>query len=209
MATQMMRAIRFHKYGNAEELVLQDIPRPDKPGEGQVLVRVHAEALEQYLNSHKYDGPASARDRSAAARVAAVAPFWWAEPWDNVGLIAGDPTAVVTAAQDPAVAAQLIDWFRAQAKVFYMGGTPAYWRTLTNDSLRDPRWTGVYEAAGRGYARMWGEDELISDEGPNCHCAAGEHRSIHDFCRKPGVYPDAGRRLPDGRHRSGCKCICW
>jgi len=29
-----MRAIRYHKYGNAEELVLEKIPRPGKPGEG-------------------------------------------------------------------------------------------------------------------------------------------------------------------------------
>ena len=42
MANHTMRAVRFHKYGSAEELVLENIPRPDKPGEGQVLVRVHA-----------------------------------------------------------------------------------------------------------------------------------------------------------------------
>ena len=42
MADKTMRAIRFHKYGNAEELVLDQIPQPGKPGEGQVLVRVHA-----------------------------------------------------------------------------------------------------------------------------------------------------------------------
>ena len=42
MATSMMRAISFHKYGSAEELKLEQIPRPEKPGEGQVLVRVHS-----------------------------------------------------------------------------------------------------------------------------------------------------------------------
>lgn len=42
MSQQMMRAVRFHKYGHAEELVLDQIPRPDKPGEGQVLIRVHS-----------------------------------------------------------------------------------------------------------------------------------------------------------------------
>ena len=48
--------------------------------------------------------------------------------------------------EDPEVALQLIDWFRSEAKVAYMGGTPAYWRTLSNDSLRDERWSSVYAA---------------------------------------------------------------
>ncbi|MBI5652709.1 MAG: NADP-dependent oxidoreductase [Chloroflexi bacterium] len=42
MAQQTMRAIRLHKYAQAQELVLENIPRPEKPGEGQALVRVHA-----------------------------------------------------------------------------------------------------------------------------------------------------------------------
>ncbi|MSQ23006.1 MAG: NADP-dependent oxidoreductase [Chloroflexi bacterium] len=36
-----MKAIRFHENGGAEVLVLEDAPRP-APGEGEVLVRVHA-----------------------------------------------------------------------------------------------------------------------------------------------------------------------
>ncbi len=42
MSTEMMRAVRFHRYGTPEELVIESIPRPSSPGEGQVLVRVHA-----------------------------------------------------------------------------------------------------------------------------------------------------------------------
>lgn len=28
----------------------------------------------------------------------------------------------------------------------YLGGTPAYWRTLSNDAAADPRWSSVYQA---------------------------------------------------------------
>jgi NADPH:quinone reductase-like Zn-dependent oxidoreductase len=42
MSTEMMRAIRFHSFGPPEVLVVDTIPRPPSPGEGQVLVRVHA-----------------------------------------------------------------------------------------------------------------------------------------------------------------------
>ena len=47
-AVKTMKAIQFHRYGNAEELVLQEIPRPEKPGEGQVLVRVHAAGVNPF-----------------------------------------------------------------------------------------------------------------------------------------------------------------
>jgi NADPH:quinone reductase-like Zn-dependent oxidoreductase len=36
-----MKAIRFHEYGSADKLMLDDVPRPE-PGPGQVLVRVRA-----------------------------------------------------------------------------------------------------------------------------------------------------------------------
>ncbi len=45
---------------------------------------------------------------------------------------------------DPAAAQELIDWFRTQAQVFYLGGTPAYWRGLSNDAATDKRWADVY-----------------------------------------------------------------
>jgi NADPH:quinone reductase-like Zn-dependent oxidoreductase len=41
-AGQMMRAIRFHEFGGPEVLKLEDAPRPAAPGEGEMLVRVHA-----------------------------------------------------------------------------------------------------------------------------------------------------------------------
>ncbi len=47
---------------------------------------------------------------------------------------------------DPAAARQLIDWFRTEAQVFYLGGTPAYWRGLSNDAASDRRWADVYLA---------------------------------------------------------------
>jgi len=40
----------------------------------------------------------------------------------------------------------IINWFRSTANVTYMGGTPAYWRTNSNDAWPDPAWTGVYQA---------------------------------------------------------------
>jgi len=51
---------------------------------------------------------------------------------------------------DPAVAKQLIEWFRSQApakyQVTYMGGTPARWRTLTKDARPEPGWSEVYQS---------------------------------------------------------------
>ena len=41
MPDQTMRAVRFHDYGPPEALVVERVPRPE-PGEGEVLVRVHA-----------------------------------------------------------------------------------------------------------------------------------------------------------------------
>lgn len=41
MSNNTMHAVRFHEYGPPEVLVVDDVPRPD-PGDGEVLVRVHA-----------------------------------------------------------------------------------------------------------------------------------------------------------------------
>src|SRR5258708_1694107 len=43
-------------------------------------------------------------------------------------------------------ALQLIDWFRSTAQVTYIGGTPAYWRTFSNDAWSDPAWASVYRS---------------------------------------------------------------
>ncbi|MBK7927668.1 MAG: hypothetical protein IPJ98_09275 [Bryobacterales bacterium] len=80
---------------------------------------------------------------------------------------------------DPAVAHQMIDWFRAGAppayRVTYMGGTPSRWRTLTNDARPDPGWSDAYRrmdvvqpwTAGRyrdaaGVDR-WKDDMIVPD----------------------------------------------
>jgi hypothetical protein len=49
---------------------------------------------------------------------------------------------------DPAVAKQVIEWFRSGAppayRVTYMGGTPSRWRPLTHDARPDPGWADAY-----------------------------------------------------------------
>src|SRR5258708_3210543 len=40
----------------------------------------------------------------------------------------------------------LIDWFRSTAQVAYIGGTPAYWRTVSDDAWTDPAWASVYRS---------------------------------------------------------------
>jgi len=47
---------------------------------------------------------------------------------------------------DPDAALRLIQWFREEARVNYIGGTPGYWRALSNDAATDPRWATVYQA---------------------------------------------------------------
>ena len=51
---------------------------------------------------------------------------------------------------DPKVARDLIEWFKSGSggayRATYMGGTPARWGTLTNDSRKDAAWAGVYAA---------------------------------------------------------------
>jgi hypothetical protein len=46
---------------------------------------------------------------------------------------------------NPAIALQIMQWFQSTAGVTYMGGTPSYWRALSNDSRTDDRWSGVYQ----------------------------------------------------------------
>ena len=47
---------------------------------------------------------------------------------------------------DPDAALELIRWFQSEARAAYIGGTPAYWRTRSNDAATDPRWAAVYQA---------------------------------------------------------------
>lgn len=47
---------------------------------------------------------------------------------------------------DTAAALALIRWFQNTARTTYIGGTPAYWRSLSRDANPDPAWAGVYQA---------------------------------------------------------------
>jgi hypothetical protein len=47
---------------------------------------------------------------------------------------------------DTAKSLEIIHWFQNTAKTTYIGGTPAFWRTLTRDSNSEAGWTGVYQA---------------------------------------------------------------
>lgn len=47
---------------------------------------------------------------------------------------------------DTRAALALIRWFQEKAGVIYIGGTPAYWRSLNRDANPDPGWMGVYGA---------------------------------------------------------------
>ena len=73
-----MRAVRFHRTGGAEVLVVDDVPRPE-PGPGQILVRVdHAGVnfVDTYLRAGAYDpGPLPAiAGKEGAGRVDVAGP---------------------------------------------------------------------------------------------------------------------------------------
>jgi len=89
---------------------------------------------------------------------------------------------------DAGAAKALIEWFKSgappQQRATYMGGTPARWGTLSNDSRNDPAWAAVYAAmdvvqpwnVGR-YGTLdavdrWKQDVLI----PDVKLAAANHQ---------------------------------
>lgn len=89
---------------------------------------------------------------------------------------------------DAQVAKDLIEWFKSNApepyRVTYMGGTPARWGTLTNDSRREPAWSEVYAAmdvvqpwnVGR-YGTIEAVDKWKDDVfGPDIKLAAANHQ---------------------------------
>lgn len=47
---------------------------------------------------------------------------------------------------DTKAALEIIHWFQNTAGTVYIGGTPAYWRSLTRDAKPDPAWKEVYQA---------------------------------------------------------------
>jgi hypothetical protein len=48
--------------------------------------------------------------------------------------------------QDPALALEIVEWFKHTAHVRVMGGVPAGWRTLSADSSPNQGWADVYSA---------------------------------------------------------------
>jgi hypothetical protein len=81
--------------------------------------------------------------------------------------------------RSPGPALEVVRWFKSGAepryRVFYMGGVPSRWRTLTADAQRDPGWREVYAAmdviqpwtVGRyrdqAGADKWKDDYLVPD----------------------------------------------
>jgi hypothetical protein len=93
---------------------------------------------------------------------------------------------------DPAAAVQLIDWFRSQAQVFYLGGTPAYWQALSNDAGADPRWADAYRAmdaiqpwtVGR-YSNLAGVDRWSANQIQPDLAATASHSQLY----MPVIFP--------------------
>jgi len=48
MSTEFMQAVRFHQFGETNQLVLEQIPQPNQPGEGEVMIRVHAAGVNPF-----------------------------------------------------------------------------------------------------------------------------------------------------------------
>src|SRR3569832_558647 len=48
MSTQTIKAVRFHNFGDPTVLVVNSIPYPSAPEEGQVLVRVRAAGVNPF-----------------------------------------------------------------------------------------------------------------------------------------------------------------
>jgi len=48
MSTETIKAVRFHSFGPPDVLVVNSIPRPPSPGEGQVLVHVRAAGVNPF-----------------------------------------------------------------------------------------------------------------------------------------------------------------
>jgi uncharacterized protein (TIGR03437 family) len=93
---------------------------------------------------------------------------------------------------DPEAALQLIEWFRGQAQVAYLGGTPAYWRTLSSDAFADPRWSAIYQAmdgiqpwtVGR-YSTLAAADRWKSERLEPDLALTGQRRQVY----MPVVFP--------------------
>jgi hypothetical protein len=84
--------------------------------------------------------------------------------------------------KDPAKAAEIVAWFRARAT--FMGGTPAFWRTLRRDAAPDPGWSAVYRAMD--VVQPW---------------TVGRYRTVAqaDEWRKTAVEPDLAELKKNGQ----------
>lgn len=76
MSTQLINAIQVHEYGDANQLKLEQIPRP-VPGEGEVLVRVHAAGV----------NPVDWKIRSGWAKSLFTATFPYVPGADLAGIV--------------------------------------------------------------------------------------------------------------------------
>jgi NADPH:quinone reductase-like Zn-dependent oxidoreductase len=77
--TETMKAVCIHQYGAPEELTYQDLPRP-LPGDGELLVRVHAAGV----------NPVDWKTRSGSALAKAYGErFPLVLGWDVAGVVAG------------------------------------------------------------------------------------------------------------------------
>jgi hypothetical protein len=93
---------------------------------------------------------------------------------------------------DTAAALAIIHWFQNTAGTTYIGGTPAYWRTLTRDANPDPAWSGVYEAmdvvqpwtVGR-YGNLAEVDRWKTEEIAPDLAATAAHRRLY----MPVIFP--------------------
>jgi uncharacterized protein (TIGR03437 family) len=113
---------------------------------------------------------------------------------------------------DPDAALQLVQGFQAQAQVTYLGGTPAYWRTLSNDAYADPRWTAVYQAmdgiqpwtVGR-YASVSDVDRWKTDRLEPDLAATAQHQQLYMPVIFPGFsWHNLNRTAPENQiPRSG------
>ncbi len=90
-----MRAVQLHKFGGAEELFIADIPAPARK-EGEVLVKVHASALNRadlLQRAGKYPPPEGESDILGLEMAGEVVEYDPGSPWQKgdrvMGLLAG------------------------------------------------------------------------------------------------------------------------
>jgi len=114
----------------------------------------------------------------------------------------GWPASPIRNPRDPDAALQLVQWFQTQAQVTYLGGTPACWRTLSNDAAADPRWTAVCQAMDEIQPWTVGRygSATLAQVAPGIFSAAGNGQAP-----ARGVVRVA---LPDGSETTALVAVC-